>query len=245
MCSPAISIITPTLNEAPRIEVLIEALHSLPGPQREVIVSDGGSSDKTVARARKAGALVVIGARGRGAQLNAGAQEAGGELLWFVHADTQVHSRSLQYLENCAKNSRLCGGNFRLRFEERCEGCKRRDWAAHLFARIARQQRRLGIYYGDSGIWVRREVFDRLNGFQAWPLFEDYDFARRLDTYARQNNKQTALAPYPITVSARRFRKRPLRVLRQWLWLQILFLCGTSPQKLAQIYRSRELQENQ
>jgi hypothetical protein len=109
-----------------------------------------------------------------------------------------------------------------------------------LFARIARQQRRLGIYYGDSGLWVRREVFDQLNGFQNWPLFEDYDFARRLESYARQHNKHTALAPYPIIVSSRRFQKHPLRALRQWLCLQILFSCGTSPQKLARIYRSKE-----
>ena len=228
-----ISIIIPTLNEASRLGCLIESLHSLPGPEREIIVSDGNSVDETVAIAREAGAMVVEGARGRGAQLNTGAQAANGPILWFVHADARVHPRSLEYLEKCIANLHLCGGNFRLRFEAKGN-------APHLFARIARQQRRLGIYYGDSGIWVRREVFHALNGFESWPLFEDYDFARRLEKYAQQHGRQTALAPYPITVSARRFQKRPLRVLRHWLWLQILFSCGASPEKLARIYRREE-----
>jgi rSAM/selenodomain-associated transferase 2 len=228
---PRISIVIPTLNEAPRLGVLIESLQLVAGPQREIVISDGGSSDETTTIARQKGALVAEGARGRGAQLNAGASVASGDILWFVHADARVHRRSLEYLEKCAKNSQLCGGNFRLRFDERTS-------ATRLFARIARQQRRLGLYYGDSGIWVRRAVFDELNGFQNWPLFEDYDFARRLEVYARRHGKQTALAPLPMTVSSRRFQKNPFGTLRQWLWLQILFWSGASPEKLAQIYRS-------
>lgn len=230
MQSPLISIIIPTLNEAKRLGFLIKALQLTAGPAREIIVSDGGSADETVAIAKAAGAGVVESARGRGAQLNAGAQAAGGEILWFVHADAKVHPRSLEYLEKCAQNSQLCGGSFRLRFDKQ-------NPAAHLFARIARQQRRRGIYYGDSGVWTRRAVFDELNGFQNWPLFEDYDLARRLEKYACQHGKQTALAPFSITVSARRFEKQPLKTLSQWFWLQILFSCGVSPEHLAEIYR--------
>lgn len=227
---PTISVVIPTFNEAARIEPLIASLNFLPGPAREIIISDGGSDDETVKIAHQNGALVVQEARGRGAQLNAGASITGGEILWFLHADALVHRRSLEYLRKCAADSRICGGNFRLRFENT-------TWSAHFFARIARQQRRAGIYYGDSGIWTRREIFVELNGFKSWPLFEDYDFARRLEFYARFRGRQTALAPYPITVSARRFERQPLRVLRQWLWLQILFSCGVPPEKLAALYR--------
>jgi rSAM/selenodomain-associated transferase 2 len=228
---PQISIVIPTLNEAPRLEALIEALQLMGGPEREIVVSDGGSSDETTTIARQKGVLVAESARGRGAQLNAGASVASGGILWFVHADARAHRRSLEYLDRCAENSQLCGGNFRLRFDEQTP-------ATRLFARIARQQRRLGLYYGDSGIWVRRAVFDELNGFRNWPLFEDYDFARRLEVYARRHGRQTALAPLPITVSSRRFQKNSFGTLRQWLWLQILFWGGVSPEKLAQIYHS-------
>lgn len=228
-----LSIIIPTFNEAPRIAALIRALRALPGPAREIIVSDGGSSDETARFAHKSGAIVVETARGRGAQLNAGAQIASGEILWFVHADARLHQRSLDYLQRCARDARIYGGNFRLRF-------KADNWASHLFARIARQQRRLGLYYGDSGIWVQREVFAALKGYRHLPLFEDYDFARRLENYAHLRDAQTALAPLPITVSSRRFREKPLRILGQWLWLQTLFCCGVPPEHLAQSYHPKE-----
>lgn len=227
------SIIIPTFNEAPHIGALIKNLRALPGAAREIIVSDGGSTDETRHIAQESGAIVVENGARRGAQLNAGARVARGEILWFVHADARIHRRSLIYLESCGRDSQIHGGNFRLRFE----GC---GWPPHFFARIARQQRRVGIYYGDSGIWARREIFVELNGFADWPLFEDYDFARRLQNYASLQGGKTALAPWPITVSARRFQQQPLRVLRQWLWLQTLFSCGASPERLAKIYRSEK-----
>jgi rSAM/selenodomain-associated transferase 2 len=227
--APSISIIIPTLDEAAHIGHLIDSLQTLPGPIRDIVISDGGSRDATVSLARKKGATVIESVRGRGAQLNAGAKIARGAILWFVHADAKLHRRSLDYLHKCAQNPQICGGNFRLRFDTE-------NWNAHLFARIARQQRRQGIYYGDSGFWVRREIFVKLNGFAEWPLFEDYDFARRLEQFARLHGKQTALAPWTITVSSRRFHDRPLRVLLQWLWLQTLFLCGVPPEKLAALY---------
>lgn len=228
--SSMISIIIPTLNEAAHIEALIKTLYSLPGNAREIIVSDGGSTDATVKHAAQAGALVVATACGRGAQLNAGTEAASGVILWFVHADARVHLRSIQYLEQCAAAEHLIGGNFRLRFEGQ-------GWAPHLFARIARQQRRGGVYYGDSGLWVRRQVFTELGGFADWPLFEDYDFARNLENYARLNGLKTAHAPLPIIASSRRFQQQPVRVLGQWLLLQVLFSCGVSPRQLAKWYR--------
>lgn len=230
-----ISIIIPTLNEATHIGRIVATLSALPGPQREIIVSDGGSSDQTVPLAHENGAVIVETARGRGAQLNAGADRARGAILWFVHADARLHPLSLKYLEKCVSDVQICGGNFRLRFESE----KNFRWPPHLFARIARQQRRLGVYYGDSGVWVRREVFWALNGYRSWSLFEDYDFVRRLENYARWRGTKTALAPWPVMVSSRRFRGHPIRTLKQWLWLQILFSCGVSPEKLAKIYHKK------
>ncbi len=226
-----LSVIIPTLNEAPHITPLIERLRALQSDEvrLEIIVSDGGSCDETARIARMAGANVVEGARGRGAQLNAGVRAASGEALWFLHADARPHSRSAKHIARCLQDSKICGGNFRLRF---ANGGR----AAHAFARIARQQRRLGLYYGDSGIWARREVFETLGGFANWPLFEDYDFARRLEAFARHHARQTDYAPWPIFASPRRFQKAPLRVLAQWLILQTLFSLGASPQRLAEFY---------
>jgi rSAM/selenodomain-associated transferase 2 len=226
-----LSVIIPTLNEAPHISALLAALRAMASAttQLEIIVSDGGSADATVNIARKAGVTIAGGARGRGTQLRAGAQIAQGDALWFVHADARLHPRSVAHIARCVANPTICGGNFRLRFAVSSA-------PARAFARIARHQRRLGIYYGDSGIWARRAVYEELGGFCDWPLFEDYDFARRLEKYAQRNHLRTDYAPWPIYASPRRFHRQPARVCAQWLTLQALFSCGVSPARLAQLY---------
>lgn len=225
-----ISIIIPTRNEAVGIETQIKHLLSLPGAQNcEVMVCDGASADSTREISERAGARVLLCQSNRGAQLNAGAQASNGKVLWFLHADSRPHARSLEYLQRAMQKPRVCGGNFRLCFNSD-------QTAARIFESIARMQRRRGVYYGDSGIWVRREIFDRLVGFREWPLFEDYDFARRLEAVARRQRQRTDYAPLPICASARRFEKAPLRVLSQWAILQLLFSLSVSPGKLAQLY---------
>jgi len=105
-----------------------------------------------------------------------------------------------------------------------------------VFEAIARFQRSRGAYYGDSGIWVTRAAWKQLGGFEAWPLFEDLDFARRLEALARREKRKTACCAGRLRVSARRFRKSPLRVLLWWLGLQIGFNLGVSPRRLARFY---------
>ncbi len=83
---------------------------------------------------------------------------------------------------------------------------------------------------------MRREVFEVLGGFRDWPLFEDYDFARRLECFSCRNGLHTAYSKLPITVSARRIENRAGKVLVQWLALQVLFSLGAAPDKLARHY---------
>jgi len=226
-----VSVIIPTLNEAANIAHLVLRLRQMEGVT-QVIVCDGGSDDDSVLEAREAGAVVVTATRNRGAQLNTGANAATGTVLWFLHADAKPHLHSARSVLRAISQPRrqpIIGGNFRLRFDVATP-------AARAFEAIARVQRRLGIYYGDSGIWVQREVFHALGGFRAAPLFEDYDFARRLEAYARQHRYRTLRCALPITVSARRFYQRPWRTLALWTTLQTLYSMGVPPQRLAQFY---------
>jgi hypothetical protein len=81
-------------------------------------------------------------------------------------------------------------------------------------------------------------VWNKIGGFPAWPLFEDYDFARRLERLSKQKNAQTLCLPLPIMVSARRIKKHgALKSLWIWAKLQTLFWLGVSPHKLAEMYR--------
>ena len=229
-----ISVVIPARDEALHLPRLLRALQAMP-EIAEIIVSDGGSSDRTIALAREMGALVVEGARGRGAQQNAGARVStrlsSGDVVWFLHADALPDEKCGRQIVRAVERGAI-GGNFRLRF------AARGGWP-RFFELLARGQRARGAYYGDSGIWVERGTWEWLGGFQAWPLFEDLDFARRLETLARREGGKTACCAGRLRVSARRFRKSPWKVLLWWLGLQIGFNCGVSPHQLARFYHRR------
>jgi rSAM/selenodomain-associated transferase 2 len=222
-----ISVIIPARNEAQNLPLLIHRLHQIP-QITEILISDGGSTDTTVALARQLGAAVVEGAKGRGPQQNLAAKSATGEILWFLHADA-LPSRGCGLQIQRAFRQGAPGGNFRLSFNSS-------GFWPRLFESIARVQRGFGIYYGDSGIWTSRQSWDELGGFEAWPLFEDLDLARRLEKLASREGRKTSCCPGRLRVSARRFAKSPARVLWQWGCLQIAYEFGASTDKLASLY---------
>lgn len=229
--SLTISAIVIGRDEAEVLPRLIERLQSM-SPVRQVIFCDGGSRDRSRAIAAERSAVVLEASGGRGAQLRAGAAAASGQVLWFLHADAWPGlSAGRAIVRACCEppGPQVLGGNFRLRFDSRSA------WA-RLFEVIARGQRAVGIYYGDSGLWVRREVYDEMGGFQDWPLFEDYDFARRLEQFAGSHGGRTACLRPPLLASARRFEREPWRVLRLWLSMQRRFQNGEDPRDLAREY---------
>lgn len=217
-----LSAIVPALDEERAISATLAAL----APEvDEIVVADGGSRDGTARIARAAGAHVVSGARGRGAQLNAGAETAGGELLWFVHADTLVPPGSGAALR-AAMAGGAHGGAFEIRFDAP-------GWRYALGGTVASSRSRwFGIFLGDQAPFVSRQVFRRLGGFASWSLFEDLDFSRRLRALG-----DIAILEPAVTTSARRFQARgPLRgVLENW-WLTLLFLSGVPPDRLSRRY---------
>jgi GT2 family glycosyltransferase len=163
---------------------------------------------------------------GRGAQMNAGAAAASGETLLFLHADVRLEEGSLDQIVRAMEDAAIVGGNFDIRYEGN-------DWAAGAFTRFNRWRRRWGIFYGDSGIFCRRPVFEKLGGYRLWPILEDYDFARRLSKAGR-----LALLKFPIRVSDRRWRNSGLWLtLWSWLLIQGLYYLGVPPRLLARLYR--------
>lgn len=218
-----ISVIIPTLNEAGTIEELLRSLR-LAGAE-EIVVADGGSSDGT-ARLAAEYAKVVDCPRGRAAQMNHGARHATGDVFLFLHADTRIEAGAFEAMEAALADEGVVGGNFDVVFEGD-------DGAARAFAWVNRQRYRFGIFYGDSGIFVRRAVFEEFGGYREWPILEDYEFARRLWRRGR-----VAFLDARIHVSNRRWRKAGLwPTLWQWFWIQALYLAGVSPRRLASMYR--------
>lgn len=218
-----VSIVIPVFNEARTIVLVAASLQQLQG-NYEVIVVDGGSTDETVPLAQAAGLSVMSATRGRGLQMNAGAEATGGAVLLFLHADTRLPETALQSITMALQTTETCGGNFRLRFAGESFG-------ARVLTRVYPWLRSLGLVYGDSAIFVRREVFTALGGYRALPLFEDCDLYRRL----RQYGQFVRLADEAIT-SSRRFEGRFLCTFARWIVLQVLYWLGVSPHRLAQLY---------
>jgi rSAM/selenodomain-associated transferase 2 len=225
-----ISVVIPTWNEAPRLPRLLATL-AAEGTPHEVIVSDGGSTDGTAAAARAAGAdRVIVGATGRGAQLREGAALAIGDTLLFLHADSHFPAGGLAAIAAAlAARPDAVGGNFRLLFDGDDRFCRRLE---RFYAAI----RRRGLYYGDSGIFVRRTVHDALGGIRPLALLEDYDFVRRM----QRAGPTLCIAEPPLVTSARRFAaRRTPAIVAGWLRMHALHALGTGSERLAALYDSR------
>ena len=218
-----ISVIIPTLNEEIALPRLLRALQRL-DDSIEIIVADGGSHDGTCAAATCVSRLVST-ARGRGAQQAAGANLATGEVLWFLHADCDPAIDSLAAIRHALADPAVIGGNFTLRFSGESRSARTLGWIYPLL-------RPLGLCYGDSGIFVRRHVYEQVGGFQQYPIFEDVDLVRRLRPAGR-----FARLPSVLTASCRRFEHRNfLGMFAQWTGLQVLYWLGASPHWLARRY---------
>ena len=218
-----ISVVMPAFDEE---RAIASALAGALAQADEVVVSDGGSADKTVEIARQAGARVVTGSRGRGLQLNRGAAAASGDVLLFLHADTMLPAGAVELVRK-AISAGAVGGAFEIRFDAR-------GWVYRLGERVASLRSRWShLALGDQAQFVRRESFTQLGGYREWPLLEDLDFMLRLRTIG-----PIAIVPTPVTTSARRFAVRgPLRTVlgNWWIWTQ--FVRGVAPERLAARYK--------
>ncbi|MEW6325906.1 MAG: TIGR04283 family arsenosugar biosynthesis glycosyltransferase, partial [Nitrospirota bacterium] len=195
-------------------------------PDSELIIVDGGSRDGTVDIARRLTPHVITSERGRAAQMNAGAAEARGAILLFLHADTLLEPSALDAARR-ALNDGAAGGAFRLRIASERPWLRVVAWGANVRSRY------LGLPYGDQALFVRRDAFEAVGGFPAWPLMEDVEFIRRLWRKGR-----VALLNEAVLTSARRWEREGAvwTTVRNWLLLAG-FWVGVSPGRLAQWYR--------
>lgn len=227
----AISVIVPALDEAARIGAQVAALLAEPG-FAEVLVADGGSADATAARARAAGAGVVVAPRGRAAQMNAAARLAVGDVLLFVHADVALPPGAATHVRAGLADGRAVGGAFRT--WTMFDGAEGDAWPRPLrpLVHLADVRSRLTrLPYGDQAPFVRREVFEEVGGYPDQPLMEDLELSlrlRRLGAIGR--------APASVRVSARRLAARPFFTTLVWNVFPALYRLGVPPEALARLY---------
>ena len=216
-----ISIIIPTLNEQENIEGLLSYLNSL-DETLELIVSDGGSNDETVAKSKKY-ASVIITTRGRGAQMNAGAKAAKGEILWFIHADCKPHPDSVKAILNGLSSNGIVGGAFEYTLDGKGFLYRWTELTSNFKDRLFK------LCCGDMGIFVARNIFEQMGGYKEIPLMEDMDFCKRLKKMG-----ESVILPQRINTSARRWKEegKVKNLVRNWL-LQFGWAVGVQPGILA------------
>ncbi|HZT69110.1 MAG TPA: TIGR04283 family arsenosugar biosynthesis glycosyltransferase [Terriglobia bacterium] len=225
-----VSIIIPTYNEEGCLPTTLARLGQVRG-EFEVIIADGNSTDRTCELVRCAASgfprplRLVKAVRNRAIQLNSAAQTAHGDFFLFLHADIVAPPEAVESIEHCLRDPSVIGGNFQIVFEG--------DSAVEkFFTWCYRVRRPFGIYYGDSGLFVRREIFEKLGGFKPIPIMDDYEFVRRLEHMGR-----TACLNPPLLVSDRRWRMQGLfPTLASWVWIQTLYSLGVPAERLARWY---------
>jgi rSAM/selenodomain-associated transferase 2 len=190
-----------------------------------LIVADGSSEDQTVAFAAAAGARVVRDLpRSRGRQLKEGANVAGGEWLFFLHADSKVDETAARAADAYCSGSSHRMGMFQIRFDNPTLLLGFSAWWTRFDSVFTR--------FGDQGMLIRRDYYKELGGFKPWPLFEDVDLCRR----ARRRRPIDVL-PAALITSARRFERRgPYRQQLNNTWLMLRYLMGADPNQLVRNY---------
>jgi rSAM/selenodomain-associated transferase 2 len=219
------SIIVPVFNEAPLIRRFLGHL-SERAPGAEIIVADGESTDGTADLAAGFCDRLVESQRGRAKQMNAGAQAANGDILWFVHADVELPLQCLDEIARIMEDSNVVGGYFRIRLP-RGLVYRLTDGFAHYAGILLRMR------CGDHGIFCRRTAFVDVGGFPTVPLMEDVEFFRRLHRCGRVVHSEKR-----IVVSPRRYEAiGRARLTFAYGFIATLYIFGASPSMLASIYK--------
>lgn len=220
-----ISVIVPVLNEAEVLPQQLDHLCALEGDS-EVLVVDGGSTDGTREMlAERDEVRIIDSQRGRGMQIQTGAETARGDVLLVVHADTRVPANALRLIENAAGEGARWGW-FDLRYDADSVAMRMipRYLNAHAWL--------LGEPTGENAMWATRESWEDAGGCPRIPLMEDLELARRL----RRVGRGTRL-PVAVECSARRYEAwSPVGMSLRCMMLWLLFHLGASPETLRRFY---------
>jgi rSAM/selenodomain-associated transferase 2 len=226
-----IAIVIPTLNEEHALPTTLQHIAAIM-PNARVIVADGGSTDCSQAAAHSVPNLNLTwldAPRGRGNQMNAGAASASEEVLLFLHADTLLPANAAELVETALKDASVPGGYFRISFRPATP-------FTSFYAALYNLRSLRGVCYGDAAIFVRRDLFQQIGGYQHALIMEDLDLVMRIQRLGRLHYVRNA----SVTTSSRQFGTNysALKMAAIWLIVPLLLQLGWSQERLAALYPS-------
>ena len=223
------SIIVPVLNEADQINAAIEHLYDQNTKGNfEIIVVDGDRQGGTINAIWNKSVKTVISPKGRGRQMNAGAEMACGEILVFLHADTRLPKMAFEKIYDCLQDKKYTAGAFDLAIDSDRSLLRYIAVCANFRSRLNR------IPYGDQAIFIRKDYFDRIGRFKEIPLMEDVDLMRRI----KKRGDKIFILRDRVKTSARRWETEGTiyTTIRNQILVSLYYL-GVSPYRLAKFYR--------
>lgn len=222
------SIVIPCYRDETPLARLLEQLRRLPHLPDEIIVVDAADSIRCAQLCEQSAVIRLISEPCRGLQLGIGAVQARGDVIWFLHADAQLAADPLPMMVAAIQRGAI-GGYFRFRF------AGQRAWPAGILEPAIALRCRLGVPYGDQGIFMQRMVYHQAGGHAPWPLFEEVPLVKA----ARRLGRFVAL-PEPIFVDSRRWQRDGWwRCSLKNRWLALRFMSGAAPQDLVAHYHSK------
>lgn len=217
----------PTLDAAPHLRRSLAPLAAavVDGVVRELIITDGGSADETLAIAEAVGAHIVHGPRGRGRQLAAGAAAARAPWLLFLHADTALEEGWSGEAARFIAGDAMRAAAFRFAFDDDSPAARRAAWWVGVRCSL------MALPYGDQGLLISRALYDALGGYRDLPLMEDVDIVRRI------GRRRLKMLRSRAVTSADKYRRDGYgRRARRNLFLLARYLMGADPADLARAY---------
>ena len=230
MNSIKFSIIVPVFHEGEKVNELIGHLHHLdPEKNLEIIIVDGSLERDTLKAINSNHVIKISSEKGRAKQMNIGASAAKGEILIFLHADTELPIQALKKINTLLEQKGYVGGAFDL-------GIKSDKFVFRVIEVLASLRSRLNkIPFGDQAIFIRREYFNAIGGYKEIPLMEDVELMRRI----KKSGSKTWIFHDRVMTSPRRWEMEGVIycTLRNWT-LQTLYFLGVSPDKLIRYYKN-------
>ena len=223
-----ISIITPILNEEEFISSFLIHLRKIKG-DFEIILVDGGSSDHTINCIKKfkkkfssKKLIVLITKPGRGIQMNEGASRANGDILLFLHVDCAIQADSIERIEAKINSGDIIGGGFKQYFSEP-------DLFFKIISIFGNQRAKItNTFFGDYGIFIRKDIFKKVDAFDEIAYLEDVEFCKKIKKYGNLEQIDCNI----ITSKRRYLSKGRLKVTLVFILASALNIFGFRPKWL-------------